>query len=245
MSNNALSVATPDKKTGFGRTALTISRLAVVYYLVSLFFSVLNPLAINKGVVDYTLKQVFGNINDFTSKLSEGGLTDYYARSAMTAVAYVLLITMVGLSLMLVLSLFDGRPKKVAVIGMAVGFFATAVGCGVAGIFSFVTATGLPYAFVAALLFAVAGVFCLVSLKSKSCADLFAKEVDETRIGGKLTAYFAASVAETKKIVWPDRKTVIKNTVIVLLFIVLLGVVIWGLDALWGFLFSLLLGGKN
>lgn len=244
MSKNALSVATPDKKNGFGRTALTIGRLAVVYYLVSLFLSVLNPLAINTGVVDFTLKQVFGDINNYTSNLSTGGLTDYYARTTMMVIAYVLLVTMVGLTLMLVLSVFDGRPKKVAVAGMSAGFFATAVGCAVSGIFSYTTANGLPYAFLAAVIFAAAGVFCILSLKAKDCQDMYAREVDESKIGGKLTAYFAASVAETKKIVWPDRKTVIKNTVIVLLFIVLLGVVIWGLDALWGFLFSLLLGSK-
>lgn len=244
MSKNALSVDTPNTKAGFGRTALNIARGVVVYYLVTLFFSVLNPLAINVGVEDYALRDVFASINEYTNALSTGGLTNYYARSTMMIVAYVMLVTMVVLSIALVLTIFDGRPKKFAVGVMTAGFVAAAVGSALAGILSFTMGTGIPYAFVAAVIFAAAAVFCVLSLKSKDCAAMYAREVDESKIGGKLTAYFAASVAETKKIVWPDKQTVIKNTGIVLLFIVLLGLVIWGLDALWGFLFSLLLGGK-
>ena len=66
--------------------------------------------------------------------------------------------------------------------------------------------------------------------------------MDTDKIGGKLTAYFSGSAAEVKKIVWPDRKTVLKNTGIVLIFILLIGALIALTDWLWGFLFSLLLG---
>lgn len=225
-------------------TALSLARFSVIYYLLSLFISALNPIAVNAGVVDFPLQQVFGDIAAYTTGLTEGGM-GYFASTTLTAIAYILLAGMIVLSISLILSIFDGTPKKAAVIAMAISFGVTAICCAVAGTLSF-TAGGMavekPYSFLAAALFLAAAICCIVSLRSKANAAMYAKEVDTDKIGGKLTAYFTGSAAEVKKIVWPDRKTVLKNTGIVLIFIALIGALIALTDWLWGFLFSLLLG---
>lgn len=226
-------------------TALSLARVSVVYYLVSLFISALNPIAVNAGVVDFPLQQVFGDIAAYTTGLTEGGM-GYFASTTLTAIAYILLAGMIVLSISLVLSIFDGTPKKIAVTAMAIAFGVTAICCGVAGVLSFTAggemAVQKPYSFLAAALFLAAAICCVISLRSKANAAMYAKEVDTEKIGGKLTAYFTGSAAEVKKIVWPDRKTVLKNTGIVLIFILLIGALIALTDWLWGFLFSLLLG---
>lgn len=244
MDKTALPVTAPSGKSGTGRTALLLARIAVVYYFVSLFVSALNPIAVNSAVVDFPLQQVFGDISSYTSGLTTGGF-GYYSTTTLTAAAYILLITLVLLCISLVLSVFDGTPKKVAVISMAVNFGVTAACCVTAGVMSYTLggmAVSKPYSFLAAVLFAAAAVCCVVSLCSKSGASMYDKNVDPSTLGGKLTGYFAGSVAEIKKIVWPDRKTVLKNTGVVLLFILAIGAVIWLTDFLWSFLFSLILG---
>lgn len=45
--------------------------------------------------------------------------------------------------------------------------------------------------------------------------------------------YFKDSKSEFKKVVWPSRKQVFNNTVVVLVAIVVSGVAIWGLDTLF------------
>lgn len=54
--------------------------------------------------------------------------------------------------------------------------------------------------------------------------------------------YFKDAKSEFKKVVWPTRKTVFNNTVVVLVAIVVSGIAIWGLDSLFTFLLQLLLG---
>lgn len=246
MDKKALSVNAPSQKNGVGKTALLLARITVVYYLVSLFFSALNPIAVHSAVVDYPLQQVFGSIDSYTSAITNAGGVEFYAHTILTAIAYIMLVTMVVSSLALVLSAFDGTPKKVAVTTMAVSFGLTAACCITAGVFSFTMggmAVQKPYSFLAAALFIAAAVCCVVSLRSKSCAAMYDKNVDPNTLGGKLTGYFAGSAAEVKKIVWPDRKTVLKNTGIVLLFILLVGAAIWLTDWLWSALFGLIFGG--
>lgn len=47
-----------------------------------------------------------------------------------------------------------------------------------------------------------------------------------------LKRYFTELKAEFRKIVWPTPKTVVRNTIVVLVSIVAVGIVIWCLDAL-------------
>lgn len=53
----------------------------------------------------------------------------------------------------------------------------------------------------------------------------------------KVTRFFKELKSEFKKIVWPGKKTVINNTLVVLAVVLVLGIGIWLLDILfiWGF----------
>ena len=54
--------------------------------------------------------------------------------------------------------------------------------------------------------------------------------------------YFKDARSEFKKVVWPSRKQVINNTVVVLVSMVVSGLAIWGVDTLFMFLIKLMLG---
>ena len=47
---------------------------------------------------------------------------------------------------------------------------------------------------------------------------------------GRITKYFRDTKSELKKVVWPSWQSVVKNTVIVLIMCLIVGVVIWVLD---------------
>ena len=53
----------------------------------------------------------------------------------------------------------------------------------------------------------------------------------------RLGAFFVKSWSELKKVSWPNFKTVLKNTGIVLLVVLFFAVIIYGFDALFGWLF--------
>ena len=53
---------------------------------------------------------------------------------------------------------------------------------------------------------------------------------------------FRGYKSEFKKIVWPSWKTILKNTGIVVTFIIVLGLFIYGIDFLFSFLFKLIAG---
>ncbi len=54
--------------------------------------------------------------------------------------------------------------------------------------------------------------------------------------------YFKDARSEFKKVVWPSRKQVINNTVVVLVSMIVSGLAIWGIDTLFMFLIKLMLG---
>jgi preprotein translocase subunit SecE len=56
--------------------------------------------------------------------------------------------------------------------------------------------------------------------------------------------YFRDFKGEMKKISWPTRQQVVHNTLIVIAAIVLCGIVIWGLDWVFGQLIQLVLNLK-
>ena len=56
----------------------------------------------------------------------------------------------------------------------------------------------------------------------------------------RLGAFFVKSWSELKKVSWPDFNTVLKNTGIVLLVVLFFAVIIYGVDALFAFLMSLM-----
>ena len=56
----------------------------------------------------------------------------------------------------------------------------------------------------------------------------------------RLGAFFVKSWSELKKVSWPNFKTVLKNTGIVLLVVLFFAVIIYGADALFAWLISLI-----
>lgn len=57
-----------------------------------------------------------------------------------------------------------------------------------------------------------------------------------TATGNKIGKYFKDVTSELKKVVWPTRIQVIKNTITVLIACFLIGVIIWLADAGFGYL---------
>ena len=58
----------------------------------------------------------------------------------------------------------------------------------------------------------------------------------------RIILFFRDYKSEVKKIVWPGWKEIIKNTVIVLIMCLLIGVLIWGVDFGLGKLLTLIFG---
>ena len=55
------------------------------------------------------------------------------------------------------------------------------------------------------------------------------------RIGRRIKKFFKDYFSEMKKVVWPSRKQVVKNTLIVMAVVLIIGVFIWALDLLFQF----------
>lgn len=188
-----------------------------------------------------------GAVLAFGSKVTVDGKEYNMARSAdillcfwITAVAFLT-------------SIFSFKSKKLRY---------TAPGLGViAAVYMFVIALSSPWSFVDTrplkdvtvinytpfvLITAIAlAVFTLVSLAYLLIDDYI--EVLESK-GEKLTIFkrivrfFRDYKSEAKKIVWPGFKEVIKNTVIVLIMCLLVGILIWLVDFGLGQLLNLVLG---
>lgn len=54
----------------------------------------------------------------------------------------------------------------------------------------------------------------------------------------RMAKYFREVKSEMKKVVWPTFSKVRQNTLIVIIYVILVGIVIWGLDALFTWLMS-------
>lgn len=57
----------------------------------------------------------------------------------------------------------------------------------------------------------------------------------------RISKYFKEVKSEMKKVVWPTFAKVKQNTLIVIIYVLLVGVVIWGLDALFTWVMSLII----
>lgn len=60
-----------------------------------------------------------------------------------------------------------------------------------------------------------------------------AEAVEKKKSGNKIVKFFKEVKSEMKKVVWPTKKQVTNNTLIVLAVVVLVGLVIWVLDLLF------------
>lgn len=62
------------------------------------------------------------------------------------------------------------------------------------------------------------------------------------RTGGRISKWFREMRSELKKVVWPSRKQVIQNTLVVLLCVLAVGVFVWIFDAIGSLLVQWLIG---
>ena len=53
--------------------------------------------------------------------------------------------------------------------------------------------------------------------------------------GNKIVRFFKELKSELKKVVWPSKGQVIKNTLIVIAAVIIIGIIIWVLDLAFGF----------
>ena len=53
--------------------------------------------------------------------------------------------------------------------------------------------------------------------------------------GNKIVRFFKELKSELKKVVWPSKGQVIKNTLILIAAVIIIGIVIWVLDLAFGF----------
>lgn len=61
------------------------------------------------------------------------------------------------------------------------------------------------------------------------------------RFANRVVKYFKDTKGEIKRIVWPAKDKVIRDTMIVIGMVVVAGVVVWGFDAILGVIVNLLL----
>ncbi|MEG0179704.1 MAG: preprotein translocase subunit SecE [Oscillospiraceae bacterium] len=61
------------------------------------------------------------------------------------------------------------------------------------------------------------------------------------RFFGNIAKYFRDTVSEMKKVVWPSKTQIINNTIVVIVIVTIAAVVIFGLDAIFGFTLKALL----
>ena len=65
------------------------------------------------------------------------------------------------------------------------------------------------------------------------------------RTGKRLSKWFRERRAELKKVVWPSKKQVLQNTVVVLISVLVVGVFIWIFDAISSLIVQWLIGLFN
>lgn len=68
------------------------------------------------------------------------------------------------------------------------------------------------------------------------------KKRDKPGIFSRIARYFKDLRSEAKKIVWPTRSQAINNTLVVIAMLLIVGLFICGIDALFGFIIRTLLG---
>ena len=62
------------------------------------------------------------------------------------------------------------------------------------------------------------------------------------RTGKRISKWFREMRAELKKVVWPTKKQVLQNTVVVLISVLVIGVFIWIFDAISNLIVQWLIG---
>ena len=221
--------------------------LAIIFGLGSLVLFFMNFATI---VCDGEAVSLIGAQLGFGSKIEVGGETVDMARSA--DILFCFFLTAIGF----VLSIFGFKSKKVR-------YFAPAFGLASA-IYMLVIALGSPYNFVdarplttlydvtaieyapfvliAAIALFVFTAFAAAYLLIDDYIEVLESKGSKKTIFKRIVLFLRDYKSEVKKIVWPNFKDVIKNTLIVIIICVIVGVLIWLVDFGLGKLLELILG---
>ncbi len=65
---------------------------------------------------------------------------------------------------------------------------------------------------------------------------------ENVKKAGRVKEFFKATKGEFKKIIWPNFKTVTKNTGIVVAYVILIGVIVFVLDLIFSGVFNWVVG---
>lgn len=80
------------------------------------------------------------------------------------------------------------------------------------------------------------------SAEKKTAAKTNTKDLKK-KSRGKFTQFFKDLKSEVKKVVWPNKKQIKNNTVVVLCFMGAAAVFIWGIDYILTLIVNLVFGG--
>lgn len=64
----------------------------------------------------------------------------------------------------------------------------------------------------------------------------------QTAKGHKFARFAKESRAEIRKVVWPTRQETIQTTLIVVAFVLVMAIILWALDSLFGWVISIIVG---
>lgn len=64
----------------------------------------------------------------------------------------------------------------------------------------------------------------------------------QTGKGRQIWGYFHEAQIEVRKVVWPTRQETVQTTLIVIIMVIIVALILWGLDALLGWLIGMLMG---
>lgn len=96
--------------------------------------------------------------------------------------------------------------------------------------------TYTPIVLIAALVILAMFVIGVISWLVNDYVEVLASNGQKLTIKQKVVKFIREMVAEIKKIVWPSKNTVLRNSVIVLIICALLGAFVWVVDYLLGLL---------
>ena len=63
-----------------------------------------------------------------------------------------------------------------------------------------------------------------------------------TAKGSAFWSLLKASQVEIRKVIWPTRQETIQTTVMVVIVVIITGIILWGLDAVFGYIASRIIG---
>ncbi len=215
--------------------AVAASAAAIVF----LFFSFVDVTAAG------TQMSIPGSLMLFRSELANG--TKMFVSSKLVFVMLLNLIALIYSALS-----FSEKYKKVprfVAAGVSLGnaIYTLVYVCSYPTAFLDVRAisdmTALSYGIGVYMMFAALAVAAVASIAYLFLDDyITAKETGSATIAKKVIGFLKDYKSEVKKIVWPNFKTVIRNTLIVLVICLLVGAFIWLIDLGLGEVLSLIWG---